>query len=280
MDEARAWLAVDPDADTRAELEELVAAAGAGDAAPLAARFAGRLQFGTAGLRGELGAGPMRMNRVTVRRATAGLVRYLLATRARRRPAGHRHRLRRPPQERRVRPGRRRGGRRARHASDTDARARADARCWRGRSPPRGRGRGDGHRQPQPAPGQRVQGVPGRRVPDRLAGRRRDRGRASTPSTCRDRARRRRRPADRPPGRRRRSRPISTPCPGCASCRSSTMSRSRTRRCTAWAGTRCWPPSSGRVGPARPSWPPSSSPTPTSRPCPSPTRRNRAPWTC
>ena len=77
---ALAWLAVDPAPDTRAELSELVAAAGAGDAAPLAARFAGRLQFGTAGLRGELGAGPMRMNRVTVRRATAGLVRHLLAT--------------------------------------------------------------------------------------------------------------------------------------------------------------------------------------------------------
>ena len=98
-----AWLAVDPDADTRAELEELVAAAGAGDAAPLVERFAGRLQFGTAGLRGELGAGPMRMNRVTVRRATAGLVRHLLATRARGGRAGHRHRLRRPPQERRLR---------------------------------------------------------------------------------------------------------------------------------------------------------------------------------
>jgi phosphomannomutase len=75
---AEHWLAVDPDEDTRRELSELVAVAQAGDAAPLAERFAGRLQFGTAGLRGELGAGPMRMNRVTVRRATAGLVRYLV----------------------------------------------------------------------------------------------------------------------------------------------------------------------------------------------------------
>jgi phosphomannomutase len=79
LDTARAWLAVDPDEDTRRELSALVTTAEAGDAAPLAERFAGRLQFGTAGLRGELGAGPMRMNRVTVRRATAGLVRYLLA---------------------------------------------------------------------------------------------------------------------------------------------------------------------------------------------------------
>jgi phosphomannomutase len=79
LDTARAWLAVDPDEDTRRELSALVTTAEAGDATPLAERFAGRLQFGTAGLRGELGAGPMRMNRVTVRRATAGLVRYLLA---------------------------------------------------------------------------------------------------------------------------------------------------------------------------------------------------------
>lgn len=74
---AEAWLAVDPDPDTRSELEQLLAAA---DPAELAARFAGRLQFGTAGLRGELGAGPMRMNRVVVRRAAWGLVSYLLAT--------------------------------------------------------------------------------------------------------------------------------------------------------------------------------------------------------
>ena len=76
---AEAWLAVDPDEETRLELRTLVAAAERGDAGVLDERFAGRLQFGTAGLRGELGAGPMRMNRVTVRRATAGLVRHLLA---------------------------------------------------------------------------------------------------------------------------------------------------------------------------------------------------------
>ena len=58
---ARAWLAEDPDPATRAELQALI---DAGDHAELAVRFAGRLQFGTAGLRGALGAGPMRMNRV------------------------------------------------------------------------------------------------------------------------------------------------------------------------------------------------------------------------
>jgi len=75
-DEARAWLAEDPDPDTRAELAALIDAA---DVGAVSDRFAGRLEFGTAGLRGELGAGPNRMNRVVVIRAAAGLVRYLAA---------------------------------------------------------------------------------------------------------------------------------------------------------------------------------------------------------
>ena len=78
--QAREWLADDPDVQTRAELESLLTSTAPGAAAELADRFSGTLQFGTAGLRGALGAGPNRMNRVVVIKAAAGLARYLLAT--------------------------------------------------------------------------------------------------------------------------------------------------------------------------------------------------------
>ncbi len=78
---ARAWHDDDPDPETRAEVERLLEGDGVGpDLDGLRDRFGATLAFGTAGLRGEMGAGPNRMNRVTVMRATAGLARYLADT--------------------------------------------------------------------------------------------------------------------------------------------------------------------------------------------------------
>ena len=74
---AREWMAADPDPETRAELEKLLAAPDL-TKTDLADRFAQSLEFGTAGLRGVLGAGPNRMNRAVVRVATYGLGMALL----------------------------------------------------------------------------------------------------------------------------------------------------------------------------------------------------------
>lgn len=83
LDQARAWLAADPDPTTRDELDDVISAVEAGDedaAADLADRFAGDLDFGTAGLRGRLGAGPNRMNLAVVTRAANGIVQWLKAS--------------------------------------------------------------------------------------------------------------------------------------------------------------------------------------------------------
>jgi len=76
---ARAWIRDDPDPETRAELNALVRG---GDRDAVAARMAGPLRFGTAGLRAPDGAGSARMNRATVIRATRGLGEFLVATRS------------------------------------------------------------------------------------------------------------------------------------------------------------------------------------------------------
>lgn len=73
--QATAWAAQDPDPETKAELLQLI---DTGDSAALADRMNSRLDFGTAGLRGELGAGPNRMNRVLVAQAAAGIRDYVL----------------------------------------------------------------------------------------------------------------------------------------------------------------------------------------------------------
>ena len=76
LDIAKKWLEAEPDEDIRVELQQLID----GSIEELEERFSGRLLFGTAGLRAQVGAGPMRMNRLVVQQAAAGLVDYLLRT--------------------------------------------------------------------------------------------------------------------------------------------------------------------------------------------------------
>ena len=74
IEQARDWINQDPDTETVSELERLIEAS---DEQGLSERFGQRIGFGTAGLRGLLGAGPNRMNRVLVAQAAAGISKYL-----------------------------------------------------------------------------------------------------------------------------------------------------------------------------------------------------------
>lgn len=75
--EVSTWLARDPDPVTREELQRLI---DTNDRDALEDRFSSRLAFGTAGLRGIVGAGPNRMNRLVIQETALGLGKYLLAT--------------------------------------------------------------------------------------------------------------------------------------------------------------------------------------------------------
>ncbi len=70
---ARAWAAADPDPETRAAIVDAIAA----DDPVLCDWFGERVGFGTAGLRATMGPGPARLNRLVVRQATVGLMRWL-----------------------------------------------------------------------------------------------------------------------------------------------------------------------------------------------------------
>jgi len=76
--QAKAWLEQDPDQETRLELQSIIDEV---DLQELSSRFETRISFGTAGLRGELGAGPARMNRVVVCQTASGLAEFLISNR-------------------------------------------------------------------------------------------------------------------------------------------------------------------------------------------------------
>ena len=77
--ELERWIANVSDGELAAELAEMKVAADAGDDSAAVDAFFQDLAFGTAGLRGTLGAGTNRMNIYTVGRATQGFADYLNA---------------------------------------------------------------------------------------------------------------------------------------------------------------------------------------------------------
>ncbi|KDN53248.1 putative phosphomannomutase [Tilletiaria anomala UBC 951] len=74
--QAKAWLQADFDSSTRRQLQKII---DDNDQDALKQAFDGRMEFGTAGLRGLMGVGPVNMNRLVIRQTTAGLADHLLA---------------------------------------------------------------------------------------------------------------------------------------------------------------------------------------------------------
>ena len=125
---AEAWLAEDPDPDTRAELQALLEAGDIARGSPTGSAPGSSSARRACAARS--GAGPNRMNRVVVTQAAAGLAAYIEGARRQ----GGRGRLRRPAQVRRVRPRHRRGDGGRRAARARCSRGRCRHRCWRSRS--------------------------------------------------------------------------------------------------------------------------------------------------
>ena len=129
-----AWIADDPDERDPAELRALLADDSPAAGAELADRFAGRLEFGTAGLRGAVAAGPNRMNRAVVRGATAALAGWLARTSGQRRRGGALLSAATPGTDRTSSPMRRPGCSPGRACGCTCCRRVSPRRCWRSRS--------------------------------------------------------------------------------------------------------------------------------------------------
>ncbi|KOO13867.1 phosphoglucomutase [Vibrio xuii] len=75
MEKVTHWLEKDPDPHTREELQHLIDEKAFTE---LEDRFSQRLEFGTAGLRGKVGCGPNRMNRLVIQETATGLGHYLI----------------------------------------------------------------------------------------------------------------------------------------------------------------------------------------------------------
>ena len=75
LERYRSWCQADLPAEVKQELSSIEH-----DTEELKGRFGGELQFGTAGMRGIMGAGSNRLNRYTVRRAAQGMAAWLAST--------------------------------------------------------------------------------------------------------------------------------------------------------------------------------------------------------